>query len=243
MSDTAKRGVPVRFCFLTGGTKPQDVVSLAEFLDTAIEPYLTTEEELARSGRQIADDYDWEAAFAEVRAEEDSQTPESPEESGLPTESESPEQPAETPLDATDTEIPVGGVFAGEPEDVPPSNFVREILVPIAPGVDPEQARQTLRSRLNGPLPAKTDLIMQTSGSQTGNGHLVAISASALVSSARSTLAALGGPGRWILALPTHHVAGLQVLTRSLISGTKPVILDTTNGFKPASLVLSLIHI
>ncbi|MDY6076251.1 MAG: AMP-binding protein [Mobiluncus sp.] len=237
MSDTAKRGVPVRFCFLTGGTKPQDVVSLAEFLDTAIEPFLTTEEELARSGRQIADDYDWEAAFAEVRAEEDSQTPESPEESDLLAESESPEQPAETTLDATDTEKPADDTAESTPADAPPSQPVREILVPIAPGVDPEQARQTLRSRLNGPLPAKTDLIMQTSGSQTGNGHLVAISASALVSSARSTLAALGGPGRWILALPTHHVAGLQVLTRSLISGTKPVIVDTTNGFKPASLV------
>jgi len=91
-------------------------------LDTAIEPFLTTEEELARSGRQIADDYDWEAAFAEVRAEEDSQTPESPEESALPAASDSPEQPAETPLDATDTEIPVGGAFEGEPADVPPAS-------------------------------------------------------------------------------------------------------------------------
>ena len=121
MSDTAKRGVPVRFCFLTGGTKPQDVVSLAEFLDSTIEPLLTTEEELARSGRQIADDYDWEAALAEVRAEEDSPTP------NLPAESDLPAQPAETANDATDTEIPVGGVFEGEPEDLPPSKLVREI--------------------------------------------------------------------------------------------------------------------
>lgn len=243
MSDTAKRGVPVQFCFLTGGTKPQDVVNLAEFLDTAIEPFLTSEEKLARSGREITDDYDWEAAFAEVRAQENSteQTSDTPA-NPTPAEADLPEQPVEAPLGATDTEKPAADTAETDhtadntPTDAPPSQPVRKILVPIAPGVDPERARQTLRSRLNGPLPAKTDLIMQTSGSQTGNGHLVAISASALVSSARSTLAALGGPGRWILALPTQHVAGLQVLTRSLISGTKPVIVDTTSGFKPASL-------
>lgn len=237
MSDTAKRGVPVRFCFLTGGTKPHDVVNLADGLDTAIAPFLTTEEQLARSGRQVTDDYDWEAALAEIRAEENADEPASPAETDAPTESEWSAPTSESPLDTPAPETPQDDAPADTPSDQAPRQEVREILVPIAPGVDPERARRILRSRLNGPLPAKTDLIMQTSGSQTGDGHLVAISASALVSSARSTLAAMGGPGRWILALPTHHVSGLQVLTRSLISGTKPIIVDTTNGFKPASLV------
>ena len=33
---------------------------------------------------------------------------------------------------------------------------------------------------------------------------------------------ALGGPGRWLLALPTTHIAGLQVLVRSLRAGLEP---------------------
>ncbi|RUQ06325.1 AMP-binding protein, partial [Curtobacterium sp. HSID17257] len=36
--------------------------------------------------------------------------------------------------------------------------------------------------------------------------------------------AALGGPGRWVLALPTHYIAGLNVLTRSIAAGTNPVV-------------------
>lgn len=221
MSDTAKRGVPVRFHFLTGGTKPQDVIRIAEFLDPQIEKLLTPTEKLMREGRTVMDDYDWEGALEQVRAEGEATGEATPK-----TIESTDSTPEPTPVPATPTE-PTGSV----------PNQAKQILVPIAPGVDPEKARAALRARLRGPLPAKTDLIMQTSGSQTGTGHLVALSTAALVSSARSTLAALGGPGRWILALPVQHIAGLQVLTRSLISGTKPVIVDTSHGFKPDSLV------
>ena len=30
-------------------------------------------------------------------------------------------------------------------------------------------------------------------------------------------------PGRWLLALPAHHIAGLQVLVRSVVAGSAPV--------------------
>src|SRR6185437_4348600 len=44
--------------------------------------------------------------------------------------------------------------------------------------------------------------------------------------SARASLARAGAqPGeRWLVCLPAAHVAGLQVLTRSLVGGTAPVI-------------------
>jgi O-succinylbenzoic acid--CoA ligase len=48
---------------------------------------------------------------------------------------------------------------------------------------------------------------------------------------------AIGGDGRWLLALPTTHIAGLQVLTRSVVSGFPPVVMDLTNGFRVRDLV------
>ena len=52
------------------------------------------------------------------------------------------------------------------------------------------------------------------------------LSASALTASASATHDRLGGAGRWLLALPAHHVAGLQVLVRSALAGTTPVALS-----------------
>ena len=46
----------------------------------------------------------------------------------------------------------------------------------------------------------------------------------------------LGGPGQWLLALPTHHVAGLQVLARSALAGTSPVTLDPGASFTSTAL-------
>ncbi|WP_345712750.1 AMP-binding protein, partial [Kineococcus glutinatus] len=43
------------------------------------------------------------------------------------------------------------------------------------------------------------------------------------------------GGERWLLALPPQHVAGLQVLLRSVLAGTEPVVLDLTAGFSPAA--------
>ena len=40
----------------------------------------------------------------------------------------------------------------------------------------------------------------------------------ALRASADATHARLGGPGQWLLTMPAHHVAGVQVLVRSLLA-------------------------
>jgi O-succinylbenzoic acid--CoA ligase len=75
-----------------------------------------------------------------------------------------------------------------------------------------------------------------TSGS-TGDGKGVLLPASALLASASATHDRLGGGGRWLLALPVRHVAGLQVLVRSLVAGTTPVVLDGDGGFRAEAFV------
>ncbi|MBW4032735.1 MAG: AMP-binding protein [Acidobacteria bacterium] len=65
-------------------------------------------------------------------------------------------------------------------------------------------------------------LVVETSGS-TGRPKRVAISADALLANAAASESALGGPGQWVLALPTHYIAGLNVLARSLAAETEPV--------------------
>ncbi|KQO62347.1 AMP-binding protein [Curtobacterium sp. Leaf261] len=80
------------------------------------------------------------------------------------------------------------------------------------------------------PTPAPADverrvaLVVETSGS-TGTGKRVALSSEALLAGAAAADGALGGPGGWVLALPTHYIAGLNVLTRSIAAGTTPVML------------------
>ena len=43
----------------------------------------------------------------------------------------------------------------------------------------------------------------------------VVLSRAAIRASVQATQARLGGPGDWVLALPTHYVAGLMVLARA----------------------------
>ncbi len=65
-------------------------------------------------------------------------------------------------------------------------------------------------------------LTVRTSGS-TAQPKDVLLSAAALHASAAATLARIGGPGQWVLALPANYVAGLQVLVRSALAGLPPV--------------------
>lgn len=66
-------------------------------------------------------------------------------------------------------------------------------------------------------------LVLRTSGS-TGRPKSVVLSHQALLTSARATHDRLGGPGQWVLNLPPTYVAGLQVLFRSVVAGTEPVL-------------------
>lgn len=81
-------------------------------------------------------------------------------------------------------------------------------------------------------------LAVGTSGS-TGVAKRAVLTAEALRASGEATHQRLGGPGRWLLALPGHHIAGLQVLLRSLLSDEKPAALPsgpfTAKGFADAA--------
>lgn len=70
-------------------------------------------------------------------------------------------------------------------------------------------------------------LVVGTSGS-TGTPKLTALTAQALAASAAATEDFFGSnsdvASQWLLALPAHYIAGAQVLARSVLAGTAPVI-------------------
>jgi O-succinylbenzoic acid--CoA ligase len=109
------------------------------------------------------------------------------------------------------------------------------VLLPLPPGPAPlvAQLRDALRPDLALDVDDSDDpiaLLVPTSGSE-GAPKGVLLPASALRASATATQVWLGGPGRWLLALPATHIAGLQVLVRSVLAGTEPVAVDLSNGF------------
>jgi O-succinylbenzoic acid--CoA ligase len=93
-----------------------------------------------------------------------------------------------------------------------------------------------------------TAVVIGTSGS-TGTPKGALLPVSALTASADATRCALtctgglhphrtNGPARaplptgtWLLTLPAHHIAGLQVLLRAVAEGTEPAIMDTALPF------------
>lgn len=81
-------------------------------------------------------------------------------------------------------------------------------------------------------------VVLRTSGS-TGEPRSVLLSAAALRASATATHDRLSGPGHWLLALPTDHVAGLQVLVRSVLAGTEPTVPEP-GPFRAAAFVAAV---
>lgn len=70
-------------------------------------------------------------------------------------------------------------------------------------------------------VPLPVALVIATSGS-SGAPKRVLLSAGALLASAAATESALGGPGEWVLALPGHYIAGVQVIVRAIAAGSDP---------------------
>ena len=110
-------------------------------------------------------------------------------------------------------------------------------------------APAALRSALVGALQPQQALdqhgialVVPTSGS-TGEPKGVLLSAAAVLASVSATTERLGGPGRWLLALPATHVAGLMVLARSVLGGNTPVALDLTDGFDPEAFAVASMRV
>jgi o-succinylbenzoate---CoA ligase len=83
-------------------------------------------------------------------------------------------------------------------------------------------------------VPSEIALVVSTSGS-TGVAKEVALSASALLASAKATNNFLGASvgQSWSLLLPLTHIAGINVLLRSLELGTTPLDARDISGSYP----------
>ena len=123
--------------------------------------------------------------------------------------------PAILPLDA--------GLSAGR---------LAELIAALGPGsIEDAEGVTTVRSAHDEGVAEGTAVVVGTSGS-TGASKGVELSAAALRHSARASLDRVGArPGeRWLCCLPATHVAGLQVLVRSLVSGTEPVLAERADA-------------
>lgn len=128
-------------------------------------------------------------------------------------------------------------VFLRDPALVPPATLRGSAATPEQ--AFPEEDYPGLANQIkNDPhFFDGVDLVISTSGSSAGKPRLVGLSMDALMASVKATELALGGPGRWILALPTHHIAGAMILLRAAVAETNPQVVDTTNGFDPRDLL------
>jgi o-succinylbenzoate---CoA ligase len=101
-------------------------------------------------------------------------------------------------------------------------------LMPVLAGAD--RPSELSRLRVGDDIDDDIALVVTTSGT-TGAPKGAQLTSAALTASAVAAHDRLGGPGRWLLALPPSHIAGVQVLVRSLLAGTVPVELDVSAGF------------
>ena len=125
---------------------------------------------------------------------------------------------------------------ADEPAD--PQEILRAFERSLT-GDLPNNARDNQDPRGQTESPESIALVVGTSGS-TGAPKQTALSVRALRASARATerffadypsagaakpqRAVSEDPVQWLLALPAHYVAGAQVLARSVLAGTTPVV-------------------
>lgn len=108
----------------------------------------------------------------------------------------------------------------------------------VLPLAADEGPRRALLAAAEPDRPLERDgiaAVLATSGS-TGAPKLALLPAVALRASASAAHARLGGPGRWLLALPVDRVAGVMVLVRSLLGGRDPAVAGAgPEGFAAAA--------
>jgi O-succinylbenzoic acid--CoA ligase len=106
---------------------------------------------------------------------------------------------------------------------------------PLLPTTDP---RVVAAMRPHEPLEHDDVVVVVPTSGSTGEPKGALLTAQNLRTSAAATAERLGGHGQWLLAIPTTHVGGLQVLVRSVLAGTEPVVLDgptTVEAFEAAA--------
>ena len=105
----------------------------------------------------------------------------------------------------------------------------------LLPSTDP---RVLSALRPDEPLESEEVAVVAPTSGSTGEPKGALLMAANLHASAAGTADRSGGHGQWLLALPTTHVGGLQVLVRSALAGTEPVELTgptTVEAFEAAT--------
>jgi O-succinylbenzoic acid--CoA ligase len=93
----------------------------------------------------------------------------------------------------------------------------------LRPSDEPSVAIRQLSRWLEADNP--DPLLIETSGS-TGRPKGVVLPRRAVLASVEASARRLGVSGRWLLALPSSYVAGVQVIVRSLVAGHEPIVVD-----------------
>lgn len=93
----------------------------------------------------------------------------------------------------------------------------------LRPSDEPAVATRQLSRWLEADDP--DPLLIQTSGSM-GKPKGVVIPRRAVLASVEASARRLGESGRWLLALPSSYIAGVQVIVRSLVAGHEPLVVD-----------------
>lgn len=100
----------------------------------------------------------------------------------------------------------------------------RDLVAAALDGTGPAVLTDPAAAGLAGPVEDDVALVVPTSGS-TGVPRGVLLTAACLRASAEATARRLG-VGQWLLAIPPTHVGGVQVLVRSVLADTSPVVLE-----------------
>ena len=117
---------------------------------------------------------------------------------------------------------------------IDPTWTVAELMPHIVSALASDGPALSLGPTSTYEVPKSIALVVPTSGS-TGISKEVAISSRALIASAQASHKYLGAePGqKWSLLLPLTHIAGINVLIRSLELGTTPLDLSHHTGAFP----------
>ncbi|RRO84754.1 AMP-binding protein, partial [Corynebacterium bovis] len=119
--------------------------------------------------------------------------------------------------------------------------------LPDGPGAA-ARTRATLTALMRPDEPAAPGTLIACTSGSTGTPKGAVLRTPALDASARATAELVAdrwgvSPGPWLLALPPHHIAGLQVILRSLHAGFTPHVTDPDlHGFTAATRALRAAH-
>ena len=96
-----------------------------------------------------------------------------------------------------------------------PNGYLQKLVEAIRPDDD------------ETPLESDDVAVVLASSGSTGKPRGILLSGANLIQACHATDTRLGGPARWVLAIPTYHVGGFQLLVRAHLSGIPVIPLES----------------